>query len=401
MHLAATISEHPVVAHAVGECIGDLMERRGDSPDLLVVVVTDRLGGAMEDITAVAASLLKPRVMLGVPAPELAVGSRASLRRGALGMLAVWHSRPSAAGGQVTVEPEWRVRSAEPVAPVRIASMADLANLSGRTGTLFVFTDASTQPVAAMAERLAALAPDLTVIAASSDSVRPRPGAGLFIDGDSHHDGAAGVLFPTGFPQRLVSSFGFVPVGVRFEFGDVATAGDASRIGVLGGRTAKEALDEVLGGLTPEERTAATGGLHVQWIPRAERGCSVPRYAPVLGTDGGSVVVAGEPPPGAGMTQFQVRDEGSREADLVGSVGANADLVGGLFLIVERPDGPSTGIGQVGATLSNETARSDFLGIPCGDVVLVDRGDVVPAGAAVTILGLVDRVQRISAGGFR
>lgn len=468
MHLAATISEHPVVAHAVGECVGDIIERRGDSPDVLVLCISDRLIGATEDIAAASGALLHPEVMIGIPCNEMSVGQRTSIGNGGLGMLALWHTRPSSSSGQVAVEPQWQVRAAERVSSVRLSPDANppvppiqrprtgsadspnppnrtgaanppnptnppnrtgaalpthpthpadpvgMADLAGRSGTLLLFTDPLTLPVRTLAERVSALAPDLSVIVASPGCQRPRAGAALVLDGTVFGDGAVGVHIPSGFPHRMLNSFGFAPVGPRFAVNPpVATStGGVTRISQLGGRPAKVELWSVIEGLAPSERAAVTSGLHVRWIAPNQTGPDVARFASVLGTDGESIAVAGDVPDDAISIQFHVRDRESLDSDLQLTVARNAEMVGGLFFVVDRPERsgsaptpplvPSTladfeanrstvdTIGTDAAIITEEASRGDFLGIRCGEVLLVDRGDVVSADRAVTILGLVD-----------
>ncbi|MGB3411315.1 MAG: FIST N-terminal domain-containing protein [Microthrixaceae bacterium] len=428
MHLAATISEHPVVAHAVGECVGEILERRGDSPDLLVLCISERLQGATEDIAAATRALLSPEVLLGVTSSTMSVGQRSSHHIPALAMLAVWHARPSRSSGQPAIEPDWQVRS-ERMAAVRLTDESDVAKMAGRTGTLLLFADPfSTQP-GSLVERIHEVAPDLFVMAASSDSAR-RPSMSLMVLDDSlHSDGAVGVHFPGEFPHRVLCSFGFTPIGAKLRLG----ANDGSRIHELDGHAAKDVLEKAIEGLAPAERAAASSGLYLRWSAQVNPGPDVPRFCAVLGTDGDSVVFAGERPADATAVQFHVRDAESVDAGLRRMAVANSDLPGGLFLVAQRPErsgarpvtqeawpvthdrpvtqgsdsqgsdsqehpgtrlfaGPSVDdpIREDAAILGEEIARSDLLGIRCGEVILADRGGVVAANSAVTILGLVD-----------
>lgn len=425
MHLAAAISEHPVVAHAVGECVGDILERRGDSPDLLIVSISERLEGASEDIAGAVEALLSPEVMLGVASSSMSVGPHSSRGNPALAMLAVWHTRPSSVSGQVAIEPDWHVRASQRINKVRIGPDLDVVHLAGSTGTLLLFADPFSAPIGPLLERLREAAPELLVIAASPDTARRPSMAGLLLNGSIHSDGAVGVLFPERFPHRLLCSFGFSPVGARF----VVDVVDGARIHDLDGRPATEVLGEAIEGLAPAERAAAAKGLYLRWSApagpaptgsgagRQSERLQIPRFCSVLGTDGDSIVIAGEHPPGANSIQFQIRDAASTDADLRLLAEANSDLLGGLFLIADRPDraavpddpltaalsvaetGPYAGvqpathldhIGQDAAILSEGMSRSDLLGIRFGEVTLLDRGEVVVVNRAVTILGLAD-----------
>ena len=54
---AAALSEHPVAATAVGEVIGEIIERVGVEPDLACLFVTAPHTGALEDIATATESL--------------------------------------------------------------------------------------------------------------------------------------------------------------------------------------------------------------------------------------------------------------------------------------------------------------------------------------------------------
>lgn len=73
MTFAATISEHPIPATAVGEVAGYLMEQIGEGADLLCIFVTPHHAGALEDIAAAFHTLLDPKVMIGCAA-EAVIG---------------------------------------------------------------------------------------------------------------------------------------------------------------------------------------------------------------------------------------------------------------------------------------------------------------------------------------
>jgi small ligand-binding sensory domain FIST len=62
---AAAVSMHPVPAYATGEVIGQLAEKLGVGPDLLVVAARPGHAGALEDIAATIRRLLAPGVLIG------------------------------------------------------------------------------------------------------------------------------------------------------------------------------------------------------------------------------------------------------------------------------------------------------------------------------------------------
>src|SRR5687768_9145249 len=76
MPFAAALSEHPLPTHAVGEVVGEVLERLGDAPDLAVLFVAASHTGAVEDIAAAVRELLHPRVLVGCTAGTIVGGAR-------------------------------------------------------------------------------------------------------------------------------------------------------------------------------------------------------------------------------------------------------------------------------------------------------------------------------------
>jgi len=50
MPFAAALSEHPVTAFATGEVCGQVLEKVGSHPDLVIVFTTLAHAGALEDV---------------------------------------------------------------------------------------------------------------------------------------------------------------------------------------------------------------------------------------------------------------------------------------------------------------------------------------------------------------
>ena len=88
MRTAAALSTHPLATHAVGECVGQLLEEGGPSPDLLVLGVTDPNLGALEDIVGAIRRLLDPAVLIGASAESVLGGAKEAERIGAVTMFA-------------------------------------------------------------------------------------------------------------------------------------------------------------------------------------------------------------------------------------------------------------------------------------------------------------------------
>src|SRR5690348_11875219 len=76
MPFAAAISEHPLPTHAIGEAVGDVLERLGEEPTLAALFVTAPHAGALEEMARTVHTVLQPRVLLGAAAVSVLAGSR-------------------------------------------------------------------------------------------------------------------------------------------------------------------------------------------------------------------------------------------------------------------------------------------------------------------------------------
>ena len=80
MPFAAALSQHPVPADAMGEVVGQVLERIGDEPDLAVLFVTPPHAGALEDAAGALAEVLRPGVLIGCAAVSV-VGTAREVER--------------------------------------------------------------------------------------------------------------------------------------------------------------------------------------------------------------------------------------------------------------------------------------------------------------------------------
>ncbi len=78
---ASAVSAHPVTAHAVGEVVGEVLERLGTHPDLAVVFVTGGHAGALEDVGRAVRAVLSPSVLLGAASGSV-IGPRGDVGSG-------------------------------------------------------------------------------------------------------------------------------------------------------------------------------------------------------------------------------------------------------------------------------------------------------------------------------
>ena len=263
LHVASAVSEHPIPAHAVGACLGEVLEAGGPGPVAVVVAVTEALVGALEDVVGATRQLLGPEALLAVTVSGVLGGAREVDGRGAVMMFAVWD--PDGHG--------------PPVRPVRLASAATpgdsrlggsdvdgLDGLRGAEGTLVLFSDPFSVAGAALLDDLQLVAPALRVVGGELSAARHAGGNRLVLDASAWTDGAVGLWFgPDAAPLPLLSR---AARGLR-------RADDGHRGGRVGGWRRRHGRDGVGGSA---RQGAARRGAHraVARGPDARRRGSLP-----------------------------------------------------------------------------------------------------------------------------
>lgn len=304
MPFAAALSEHPSGAHAVGEVVGTVLEELGDAPDLAVVFVTEAHGGALEDIAGVVRSTLRPGVLLGATAVSVLGGAREVEEHPGVSL--------------------WAARLPAPAVPVRLdlvttpdgPAVVGMPDGTGAAGTLVLVPDPFSFPADSLLDRLADLAPGLTVVGGMASAARGPGGNRLVLDDAVFTDGAVGALLDPSVEVTTVVSQGCRPIGQPLT----VTRAERNIVYELAGRPAFERLQQTLGALTPEERGLAAGGIHLGRVIDErrvdfDRGDFLVRA--VLGADRsvGAIAVGDEVEVGS-TVQFQVRDAASADEDL-------------------------------------------------------------------------------------
>lgn len=87
MPFVAAVSQHPVLAHAVGEVTGRVLEHLGPAPDLVVLFVGVESAGAIEEIVGAVRRLLRPVALAGCTASSV-IGDEVEVVDGGLAVLA-------------------------------------------------------------------------------------------------------------------------------------------------------------------------------------------------------------------------------------------------------------------------------------------------------------------------
>ncbi len=306
LRTAASLSEHPLATHAVGECVGQVLEAGGPAPDLAVLFVTAPQIGALEDVTAAVRKLLQPHTLVGATAVSVLAGSREVEEHSAIALFAVWSGSPTG------VRPVRLTAAPHPDGP----EVRGLDGLAGSSGTLLLLADPFSFPVDTVLSDLAGIAPGLQVMGGMASAARQRDGNRLLLDGAIHTDGAVGVLLDQSIPVTPVVSQGCRP------FGDPLTVTRAERniIYELAGRPALERLMDQVENLDESDRALAARGLHIGRVIDEQRdhfGRGDFLIRGVMGADKEAGAVAVGESIGVGTTvQFQVRDAVSADEDL-------------------------------------------------------------------------------------
>lgn len=255
MHCASALSEHPLATHAVGECVGRLLEAGGERPDLLAVFATQAQLGVLEDIVSTSRQLLRPAATIGAGLESVLAGSREVERHGALTMFALWGGGP---GADRRIRPIRLRTSGSPDGPELLGG----ASLAGATGALLLLTDPFSSPSEAVIGQLDRIAPELRVIGGGASAGRGPGGNVLLLDDEVHRDGAVGVHLPESMPVRSVVARGSRPVGGTFT----VTGTHGTLLTGLGGRPALDRLEELVSTMAPEEQHQAVRNLHLGLI---------------------------------------------------------------------------------------------------------------------------------------
>lgn len=331
---AAAMSEHPLATHAVGECVGQLLEQGGYAPEVLLLALTEPYLGALEDIQAAVRRLLDPAVLIGASAESVLAGAREVEQLGALTLFAVWADDTGAALADV----DDAGGRAELVRPVRLTSsigpegprLVGGDTLRGAEGTLVLLAEPFSSPVEDLLVQLHEIAPSLVVVGGMASSARRPGGNRLALDAQIYTDGMVGALISPRISTTTIVSQGCRPIGSPMT----VTRAERNVILELAGRPALERLMELIDSLTPQDRALAASGLHVGRVideRRSEFGRGDFLIRNVLGADrdNGAVAVCDAVEVGS-TVQFQVRDAQTADEDLLALMRGHSGAAGAL-----------------------------------------------------------------------
>ena len=305
MPFTSALSQHPVPATAVGEVVGQVLERLGSAPDLAVLFVTPPHAGALEDAAGAVSDVLRPGTLIGCAAVSVVGTAREVEREPAV---TLWAGRFG------------------PVEPVRLTAFRDGDGFSFEgwpdevpfePSALLLLADPFSFPVQELYAELAGRQPGLRVVGGNASAAAGPGGNRLVLDRVVHTSGAVGVLLGPGVDVDTVVSQGCRPIGRPY----IVTRAERNYVLELAGSPALERLVQMTNeGMPEEDIDLIDHGLHLgQVIDERkldfERGDFLVRN--VLGADqaNGAIAVDDHVPVGA-TVQFHVRDAASADEDL-------------------------------------------------------------------------------------
>jgi small ligand-binding sensory domain FIST len=379
---ASGLSEHPTPAVAVGEVVGQVLERLDGPPDLALLFVTPPHAGALQDAAYTVRKALRPGTLLGCAAVSVVGGGR-----------------------EVEFEPAvalWAGRTG-PVTPFHL-SMVDTPDGPSFTGwpdklpddasALLLIPDPFSFPVDALLERLATDRPGLPVVGGMASAANHPGGNRLVLGDEVITSGAVGAFLGPGVSVTTVVSQGCRPVGNPF----VVTRAERNVIYELAGKPALERLQEVAGTLSDDDRELLARFVHMGRVIDEhkvdfDRGDFLTRN--VLGADPrvGALVVNDLVDVGS-TAQFQVRDADSADDDLRQLMTDRSAEAALLFTcngrgrqLFGRPDHDA-------GTVSESLSGAPLAGMFCA-------GELGPVGGRNFVHGFTASVVLLSSAGVR
>jgi small ligand-binding sensory domain FIST len=308
---AAGLSEHPDAATAVGEVIGQVIDKLagddgtvGDAPDLALLFVTPHHLDAFSDVAAAVRATLEPRTLLGCAAVAVVGGGREVERAPAVSL---WAGRTG------------------PLRPfhLTVAATPDGQSFTGwpdeipaDASALLLLADPFTFPADALLQRLGQDRPGLPIVGGLASAAQRPGGNRLVVDDRIVTHGAVGAFLGAQVKASAVVSQGCRPVGSPF----VVTRAEGNVVYELAGRPALDRLQEVAGTLSEDDRQLMAelvqlGRVIDERKSEFGRGDFLVRNVVGADPDTGALAVGDLVEVGS-TAQFQVRDARSADEDL-------------------------------------------------------------------------------------
>jgi small ligand-binding sensory domain FIST len=301
---ATALSEHPLATHAVGEVVGEVLDRLGDAPDVAILFVGAPHTGAIEDIANAVRTLLQPAVFVACTAGTVVGGDREVEDTAALSL---WAGRvPTARAHRLDAV---SVREGRAVSGFPGPDELDDVDV------LVVLADPFTFPAEELLESVQHHTGGVPIIGGFASAARGPGGNRLVRNGEIYADGAVAIALG-GVDVATVVSQGCRPIGDPM----VVTRGHGSLIEELAGRSAVERVQETVQALPPDDAARAASGLHVGRVideRKATFGHGDFLIRGLRGVDRRSGAIAVDDELDVGATvQLQIRDAEAADEDL-------------------------------------------------------------------------------------
>jgi small ligand-binding sensory domain FIST len=309
---AAALSEHPVTADAVGEVVGEVLERLNPAasgtpsrpPDLALLFVTPAHLADIGQAAAAVQATLAPRTLLGCAAVSIVGGGREVERGPGISLWAGYTGAQTPFHLTVAATPDGQTFTGWP------------DDIPDDPSALLLLADPFTFPVDQLLARLSEDRPGLPVVGGLASAARSPGDNRLILDGEILTQGAVGVFLGPEVTVSTVVSQGCRPVGNPF----VVTKADRNVVYELAGRSALERLQEVAEELSEDDRALMTDLVQLGRVineGKAEFGRGDFLIRTVVGADPETGALAiGDVVDVGSTAQFQVRDADSADEDL-------------------------------------------------------------------------------------
>lgn len=292
MRYAVALSEHPDPGVAIGEVVGQVLDRTGANPDLAILFMTGHHVNSARRAGLAIRATLGAQTLVGSTAVSVLAHRQEIEERPAI---VLWAGHTG------------------PCRPLRLTSKsAQVADLESGTSLLVLADPFSYDP-----SLLFSRVPAKVAVVGGFASASSQPGGDrLLLDDGTYVDGAVGVVLPPDIGAQPLVSQGCRPVGEPFT---VTDSKENLLIG-LGGLPAVDRIRDLISTADESTRTLISRGLHVGVVVNEQRetfelGDFLIR--PVLRVDPTAGWVAVGDQVAIGTTvQFQVRDAATASAEL-------------------------------------------------------------------------------------
>ena len=301
---AAALSQHPDLATAVGEVVGQVIEALDGPPDLALLFVTPPHAGGLEAAAPAVMATLTPGALMGCAAVSVVGGNKEVEESPAV---ALW------AGNTGPVKPFHLTFHSTADGPAFTGWPDDMPD---DPSALLLIPDPFSFPTDAFLARLDQDRPGMPVVGGLASAARAPGGNRLVLGDEVLTHGAIGAFLGPSVQVTSVVSQGCRPIGNPYA----VTRSETNIVYELAGKPALERLQEAAMGISEEDRRLLAQYVHFGRVIDEskldfDRGDFLVRN--VLGADPqlGAIMVNDNVAVGA-TTQFQVRDAASADEDL-------------------------------------------------------------------------------------